>query len=60
MRRLILTAVVTALAGLGAAAARAQHGRGAADAAHPHQPAETCAVEFEKAVGEGRGFGMAS
>ncbi len=58
MRRLMLTAVVTALAGLGAAAAWAQHGRAAADAAHPHQTAETCAAEFEKVVGEGRGFGM--
>ena len=58
MRRLILTTVVTALAGLGAAAAWAQHGRGPAAAAHPHQIAETCAAEFEKVVGEGRGFGM--
>jgi len=61
MRRLIWTmAGVIGLAGLaaGAAAAWAQHGRGAADATHPHQVAETCAAEFDKVVGEGRGFGM--
>jgi len=61
MRRLIWTmAGVLGLAGLAAGATMgwAQHGRGAPDAAHPHRVAETCAAEFEKVVGEGRGFGM--
>ena len=61
MRRLIWTmAGVLGLAGLaaGAAAAWAQHGRGGAEPAHGHRVAETCAAEFEKVVGEGRGFGM--
>ena len=61
MRRLIWTMVgVIGLAGFAAGATMgwAQHGRGAAEPAHGHQVAETCAAEFEKVVGEGRGFGM--
>jgi hypothetical protein len=58
MRRLSVTAaVVTALVTL-AAAAGAQHGRGGAGASG-HQAAQACLTEFEKVVGEGRGFGMA-
>jgi len=41
-----------------AAAASAQHGHGGAGA-EGHQMAQACATEFEKVVGEGRGFGLA-
>jgi len=41
-----------------AAAASAQHGHGGAGAVG-HQMAQACATEFEKVVGEGRGFGLA-
>src|SRR2546428_5741174 len=46
--------------GLAAAAAIAwaQHGHGSVGA-DGHQVAEACATEFEKVVGEGRGFGLA-
>jgi Spy/CpxP family protein refolding chaperone len=41
-----------------AAAAWAQHGHGGAGA-EGHQVAQACASEFEKVVGDGRGFGLA-
>ncbi|OLB06251.1 MAG: hypothetical protein AUH14_06705 [Candidatus Rokubacteria bacterium 13_2_20CM_69_15_1] len=41
-----------------AAAASAQHGHGGAGA-EGHQMAQACATEFEKVVGDGRGFGLA-
>jgi len=48
------------LAGLtaGTTVTRAQHAHGGAGA-QGHQVAQTCATEFEKVVGEGRGFGLA-
>src|SRR5947208_6551322 len=58
MRRLRVSAVAaTALVAL-AAAAWAQHGGGGAGASG-HQTAQVCSAEFDKVVGEGRGFGLA-
>ena len=61
MRR-VMVGVITAvgLAGLtaGTTVTRAQHAHGGAGA-QGHQVAQTCASEFEKVVGEGRGFGLA-
>ncbi len=60
MRRLILTVVVTALAGLGAAAAWAQHGHGPGGGGdRGHANVQACEAEFEAVVHDGRGFGMA-
>src|SRR5438128_9616536 len=61
MQRVMLEVIAAvALAGLaaGATATRAQHAHGGASAPG-HQVAQTCATEFEKVVGEGRGFGLA-
>src|SRR2546429_1383533 len=61
MQRVMLEVIAAvALAGLaaGATATRAQHAHGGASAPG-HQVAQTCASEFEKVVGEGRGFGLA-
>src|SRR5438046_10117820 len=61
MRRVMLGVIAAVgLAGLaaGATATRAQHAHGGAGA-QGHQVAQTCASEFEKVVGEGRGFGLA-
>lgn len=60
MRRLILTLVVTALAGLGAAAAWAQHSHGGGTGGdRGHGSVQACEAEFETVVRDGRGFGMA-
>ena len=61
MRRAVFG--VMAACGLGGLAAvtpvtLAQHAHGGAGA-QGHQVAQTCATEFEKVVGEGRGFGLA-
>ena len=57
-RRILTTAAiaVAGLVGTGASVSWGQHDHG-----HPggHQAAEACAVEFDKVVGEGRGFGLA-
>src|SRR5213594_1524659 len=61
MRRVMLGVfAAVGLAGLtaGTTVTRAQHGHGGAGA-QGHQVAQTCASEFEKVVGEGRGFGLA-
>src|SRR5438552_15734668 len=61
MQRVMLGVIAAvALAGLaaGTTATRAQHAHGGAGA-QGHQVAQTCASEFEKVVGEGRGFGLA-
>src|SRR5436305_7801121 len=61
MRRVMLGVIAAvALAGLtaGTTVTRAQHAHGDAGA-QGHQVAQTCASEFEKVVGEGRGFGLA-
>src|SRR5881397_1341363 len=61
MRRVMLGVfAAVGLAGLaaGTTATRAQHAHGGAGA-QGHQVAQTCASEFEKVVGEGRGFGLA-
>src|SRR5256712_5544472 len=61
MRR-VMVGVIAAVgfAGLtaGTTVTRAQHAHGGAGA-QGHQVAQTCASEFEKVVGEGRGFGLA-
>jgi Spy/CpxP family protein refolding chaperone len=49
-----------AIAFSAAAAAGAQHGHGGAGGhTEGHRVAQACASEFEKVVGEGRGFGLA-
>jgi Spy/CpxP family protein refolding chaperone len=61
MRRLVgMTALTVTLAGLfgHAALTSGQHDHGGGQA-QGHQAAQACAIEFEKVVGEGRGFGMA-
>ena len=61
MRRVMLGVIAAVgLAGLtaGTTVTRAQHAHGGAGA-QGHQVAQTCASEFEKVVGEGRGFGLA-
>src|SRR3989442_11736915 len=61
MRRVTLGVFAAGgLAGLtaGTTVTRAQHAHGDAGA-QGHQVAQTCATEFEKVVGEGRGFGLA-
>jgi Spy/CpxP family protein refolding chaperone len=61
MRRLVgTTALTVTLAGLfgHAALTSGQHDHGGGQA-QGHQAAQACAIEFEKVVGEGRGFGMA-
>src|SRR5437899_8650081 len=61
MRRVMLGVfAAVGLAGLtaGTTVTRAQHAHGSAGA-QGHQVAQTCASEFEKVVGEGRGFGLA-
>src|SRR5206468_551320 len=61
MRRVMVGVIAAVgLAGLtaGTTATRAQHAHGGAGA-QGHQVAQTCASEFEKVVGEGRGFGLA-
>src|SRR2546429_3441159 len=59
-RGMLEVIAAVALEGLaaGATATRAQHAHGGASAPG-HQVAQTCASEFEKVVGEGRGFGLA-
>src|SRR2546426_12347292 len=59
MRRLVGT-IAVALAGLltHAAVTWGQHDHGGGQA-QGHQAAQACAIEFEKVVGEGRGYGMA-
>jgi Spy/CpxP family protein refolding chaperone len=56
--RILTTAVITGVALLAAdsSVSWGQHGHG-----HPggHKAAQACADEFDKVVGEGRGFGMA-
>jgi len=53
-----MSAAVTVLALLGTASSASwgQHDHGHAGG---HQAAEACSAEFDKVVGEGRGFGMA-
>jgi len=58
MRDVMLGVVVGIAVTAAAAAASAQHGHGGAGA-EGHQMAQACATEFEKVVGEGRGFGLA-
>jgi Spy/CpxP family protein refolding chaperone len=60
MRRTMAAMAVVMLAGLsgGAAITWGQHDHGAGHAGG-HQAAQACASEFDKVVGEGRGFGMA-
>src|SRR5213594_3206505 len=61
MQRVMLGVIAAVgLAGLtaGTTVTRAQHAHGGAGA-QGHQVAQTCASEFEKFVGEGRGFGLA-
>ena len=61
MRRVMVGVIAAVgLAGLtaGTTVTRAQHAHGGAGA-QGHQVAQTCASEFEKVVGEGRGFGLA-
>src|SRR5437879_9177300 len=61
MQRVMLGVIAAvALAGLaaGTTATRAQHAHGGAGA-QGHLAAQACASEFEKVVGEGRGFGLA-
>jgi Spy/CpxP family protein refolding chaperone len=61
-RTAVAMAVVTTVAGLfgGAAITRAQHdhGTGGHESGH-HRVAQACSTEFDKTVGEGRGFGLA-
>jgi Spy/CpxP family protein refolding chaperone len=54
-------AVTTTLAGLfgGAAITLGQHDHGSGHQQGHHRTAEACETEFDKVVGEGRGFGMA-
>jgi Spy/CpxP family protein refolding chaperone len=60
MRGLTCGAVVAAALSLIAAVAWAQHGHGGAGGHEAgHQAAQACLSEFEKVVGEGRGFGLA-
>src|SRR5881296_1766479 len=56
--RVVMSAAVTVLALLGTASSASwgQHDHGHAGG---HQAAEACSAEFDKVVGEGRGFGMA-
>ena len=56
--RYVMLGVVVGIAITTAAAASAQHGHGGAGA-EGHQMAQACATEFEKVVGDGRGFGLA-
>src|SRR2546422_3421755 len=61
MRRVTLGVfAAVGLAGLtaGTTVTRAQHGHGGAGA-QGHRVAQRCASEFERVVGEGRGFGLA-
>jgi Spy/CpxP family protein refolding chaperone len=61
MRRLVRTAAVTVtVAGLSgyAALTSGQHDHGGGPE-QGHQAAQACATEFDKVVGEGRGFGLA-
>ena len=58
MRDVMLGVVVGIAVTAAAAAASAQHGHGGAGA-EGHQMAQACAAEFEKVVGDGRGFGLA-
>src|SRR2546426_10798061 len=58
MRGVIFGASVAVVLAAAAAIASAQHGHGSAGA-EGNQVAEACATEFEKVVGEGRGFGLA-
>jgi Spy/CpxP family protein refolding chaperone len=59
-RTIAAMTVLTMLAGFfaGAAITWGQHGHGAGHEGG-HRAAQTCASEFDKVVGEGRGFGMA-
>src|SRR5213596_3233378 len=63
MRRVMLGVIAAVgLAGLtvGTTVTRAQHAHGGAGGrAEGHLAAQACASEFEKVVGEGRGFGLA-
>jgi Spy/CpxP family protein refolding chaperone len=53
-------AAAAAIALSAAAAAWAQHGHGGAGGhTEGHQVAQACTTEFEKVVGDGRGFGLA-
>jgi Spy/CpxP family protein refolding chaperone len=57
---LVTFGAAAAIALSAAAAAWAQHGHGGAGGhTEGHQVAQACATEFEKVVGEGRGFGLA-
>jgi Spy/CpxP family protein refolding chaperone len=58
--RVWMTTVVTGV-GLFAADSSVSWGQHGHDGGHEsgHQAAQACAVEFDKVVGEGRGFGMA-
>jgi Spy/CpxP family protein refolding chaperone len=58
MRDVMLGVVAGIAITAAAAAASAQHGHGGAGA-EGHEIAQACATEFEKVVGEGRGFGLA-
>ncbi len=56
--RVLMTAIVATAGLLGPASSASwgQHGHGHEGG---HQAAEACSVEFDKVVGEGRGFGLA-
>jgi len=58
MRHVMLGVAAGIAITVAAAAASAQHGHGGAGA-EGHQMAQACASEFEKVVGDGRGFGLA-
>jgi len=60
MRRLVWTMAAVSVAGLfgDAAITSGQHGHGGGHA-EGHRAAQACATEFEKVLGEGRGFGLA-
>ncbi len=58
MRRPIVTTILTGLAALAAGTTWAQHGHGG-PGVPGHDVAQACATEFDKVVGDGRGFGMA-
>src|SRR3989442_15697886 len=58
MRGVIFGAGAAVVLAAAAAIAWAQHGHGSAGA-EGHQVAQACVTEFEKVVGDGRGFGLA-
>ena len=55
---MVTVLAVAALFAAGSSVSWGQHGHGAGHDGG-HQAAQACAVEFDKVIGEGRGFGMA-